>query len=807
MKQAGHGLESFLALRAGPGRAASSEDLPAELSAALDQALADLYRAAGEPALTVVAVGGYGRAELCLGSDVDLLLLHDGDPGPVDRILYPLWDAHLKVGQAVRTVGETLSACSDQVATLCTVLTARTVVGDPGRLGRLEHELARYLRREGGRLRVVLAEEERAGREREPFQWQAPDLKSSRGGLRTLQRMEWDRRRARLVGETPPPPTRAEVEGRRLLLAVRNALHAVRGRPDDLLAVELRPAVAAWMDRDPHRLATEVLGALRAIDAAADRWWAGVRSPATDPVAAAGRRVMGAIRGRWEKVSGERPSPALAAAGRVLARGGPEWEGPVGPGLTPRWNSADRAQFLRLLAAGRRGWDAYLRLDTVDWVAHTVPELAHLRAAPQAEPFHTHPVDAHLWRTVDEVIGIAHPDGGEPWCAELAEQAGSLDEVLMAALFHDAGKGLGRDHSQAGAELATGFLHRAGFGTATAELVGKAVLHHLLLPRVATRRDLDDPAVIAEVAELVGDLHTLRVLTLLSVADARATGPGSWNSWRSSLLQKLTSRLTEAMSGSPRREGAEPLHRAARSRLLELVEGEVPVEETWAHLDSMPAGYLLRFGPEAVARHLRLASHPVDDRQVLFDVTHAAPISTLVMVARDRPGLLAALAGVLALHNVSVLEGRFATRADGLAIDTLRVEDALGSGMVGQGRWPAIRRDLEAVLAGNFPLRERLAAKAATYQRTGGDEEMVVAIRREGARRVLEVRAADRMGLLSDLASALAGLTLDVQLAKVDTRQDRVLDVFYLGESDVADETIIDAVTGAVAWRAGKDHP
>ena len=769
-----------------------------ELSAAMDACLQGL---ASSDEITVVAVGGYGRQDLSLHSDIDLLLLHDGDTAPstVRTLLYPLWDAGLKVGHALRTVKDTQVKAREDFTVLCSQLTARLITGPPARFHEFEDGLARLLKTDRIRMSSLLATEELAVRASEPFLVQDANLKEGRGGLRSLHRLQWDRRRARLGGEEPVEDV-AEESARRSLLAVRAALHAVQGRAHDRYAMELRMAVGTWLGRDPMEVATEICQAMRTVDSIASLRWGRMRGVDQDPVAAAGRQVIRFVRDRWQKGSGASPtapalrlahSAALAGHGRLSP-----WEFDLAAASEPPvWSSGDRTTLVSLLASGRPGWDALMGLWEAGWLPQALPELSHLRGLAQAAPFHAHPVDAHLGRTISEVLAIA--DGAEPWCAELADEIGALDEVLLSALLHDAGKGLGEDHSKIGAVLAQALLARVGFGAATADLVAGTVRHHLLLAEAAFRRDIEDPHMIRSVAASVGDVHRLNMLTLVSVADARATGADSWSSWRGSLLRSLHRLVARELTG----EGS-GFHSDERRKLEVLVSPEFSQEQVESHLSGMPTAYLLRFGAESVADHLRLATPPPLAGEVRASVTHGAPVSTVVVAARDRPGLLATVAGVFALHNLGVLEARVATRADGLALDTFRVVDTAGSDMIGLTRWPAVREHLEEAVRGGLDLEARVSVKRAAYSRTEIKATPSASVTRNGDHLTIEVRATDRIGLLYDLATALHHLDLDIQLAKIDTRGANVVDVIEAvdrGErSAQRDETIRRHIEGAL---------
>ena len=322
--------------------------------------------------------------------------------------------------------------------------------------------------------------------------------------------------------------------------------------------------------------------------------------------------------------------------------------------------------------------------------------MAMVESLPQTAVFHSHPVDSHLWRTVDEVVYLT--SGGSEWCTTQADDLGSIDELLLAAWLHDIGKGRGGNHSEVGASLAEGILTRFGYNPRTVDVVRRAVALHLLLPSVATRQDLDDPEVIRSTASRIDDPELLSLLAVLSVADARATGPSVWSDWSGNLLRTLVSRVGEELQGTS--YGSE--NAALDSQLAD-------------HVAAMPPGYLRRFGAEMAGRHLNLATPPPSLMEVRVEVSGDPGIPTVVAVARDRPGFLAIVTGVFALHGLNVLEARIATRSDGVAIDTFRVEDSLGELRLEPADWEQIRTDLHQAIGGELDLAARLAAKAAAY--------------------------------------------------------------------------------------------
>jgi [protein-PII] uridylyltransferase len=772
------------------------------LSEAMDACLVRLAAPLEGEQFTVVAVGGYGRSELCLYSDIDLMLLHGGrvPQRAIESILYPLWDAGLKVGHAVRSSREAIAAASDSIATLTALLDARAVAGDEDLLHGLLDGLGARLRHGRMPFRGPLAAAERARRAAEPYQLLDADLKNGRGGLRSLQSVHWERRRQQLVDPgRSAQPSREELSARATLLAMRNAVHSAAGRAYERCAFELRPAAAAWLGLEPRQAGRRLYAALRDVDLRAARCWsldedAGSTTQGRRMLLVAGslprflsqrRRPGGAGQPAADTTASASP---LVIAARALDRGHgrlvltQKEEEVIRSGGVAGWEPAERAALLRLLSWGRSGWAAFKALESLGWVGRVLPEWRHVVAAPQDAPFHLHPVDVHLWRTVIELQAIAAADSDEPWCHEVALEMGSIDEALLAGLLHDIGKGWPGDHSETGAAATAALLRRAGFGPATTARVSAAVRQHLILANTAMRRDIDDPFVIASIADRAGDLQTLRMLYLVTVADARATGPSVWSPWKASLVRSLFARAARELE---RRSGL-ALHSEAEEELLDAMSAasEAVIDRSLIaeHLQAMPRGYAAAFPLPDLLRHLDAMTPPPAADQAVLDVRPAGPASNVVVVAEDRPGLLATVSGVLALHNISVLDGRFYTRADGIALDVFHVDDALGS-TIEEPRWTRVRRDLLQALRGELPLEELLREKAFAYRRStpsGAKVDVVVGSEPSEHSGVVEVHCGDRVGLLHQIARCLFDLGLDIRVAKVDTRGNEVVDTFYV---------------------------
>ena len=517
-----------------PGRRAAAFGADrARRAAESDRWLASLL--GDEAGVALVAVGGYGRRELLPGSDLDVLLLHAGRPDIsvlADRIWYPIWDSGTRLDHAVRTPREGREVARGDLRAALGLLHARHVAGDPGLTAELRlGVLADWRAASGVRLAELQAlHTERTQRSGELAFLLEPDLKEARGGLRDANAIHAVA--AAWVAPGPGPRVRAAHE---LILDTRHALHEVTGRRADRLVLQEQDEVARVLElADADALLGCLAGAGRTVAYALDqsfrqaqrsrggrpgtgRAWFGLPGAG---LPGAGRRGGGLAR---------RGSPPVGAHRRPLAEGLVEQDGEVvlarsadpatdpvlplraaaaaaqaGLALAPRalarlagcpplpvpWPAEARDALAALLGAGQAAIGVWEALDQEELITRLLPDWERVRNRPQRNPLHTFTVDRHLVETAARA-------------AALTRTVARPDLLLIAALLHDIGKGWPGDHRLTGEVLARDTAARLGLGAGEADLVARAVRHHLLLPQTATRRDLDDPVTVAQVAQAV----------------------------------------------------------------------------------------------------------------------------------------------------------------------------------------------------------------------------------------------------------------------------------------------------------------
>jgi [protein-PII] uridylyltransferase len=427
-----------------------------------------------------------------------------------------------------------------------------------------------------------------------------------------------------------------------------------------------------------------------------------------------------------------------------------------------------------MLETGEQGRLEFERLWEEGKLRDLLPEWETVQCLPQLATFHDHPVSSHLWRAVDEMNALIEEDGHYGRVARELD----MDPVLrLSAFLHDVGKGRGGDHATMGAGIAREFCERLGISETSSSLIEGAVRHHLLLAVTATRRDIDDPAVIDDTAETLGSLELLQAVYLLTVADSKATGSSMWNEWKATLLRTLFARCAARFGGE------RPLEmETSRDEVVALLgAGKEP--EVDAHVDGMPEDYLRSAAARDVVWHMELINSL--DGALNVGVRGEEPVATTVVVGPIRPRFRQQAAEVFAANGIDVLEARLLTRADGMVVDTFRVRDDRTGGPVTNEKWDSFEADLEAGLAGQLDTGSKVATRAAAYREAGGDKPVVKgSVDPASGDLVFTVKCADRIGRLAEILTVFGVCGLDIRLAQIDSRAGEVVDTFHVVGGD-----------------------
>lgn len=712
-------------------------------TAEIDSWLESVVAGAGEvQGVALAAVGGYGRGDLSLGSDLDLLLIHN-DSGHVaevaERIWYPIWDSGMKLGHAVRTIDEALELSASDLDTATSLLDIRLIGGDPRLVDELAARSRTQWRDNADKMLSLLSEgtKERHEDAGEVAFLLEPDLKLSRGGLRDVHAMHWvdmadddllqDSERQGLAG---PHDT---------LLSARVELHRSTGQRSNQLLLQDQDEVAAALGfSDADELMAEVALAARTVAWITDavlhrlhlrstrrRWRRKVRDLGHGiQIVDETLHLLDEAPVATDPVLPLRVAHIAAREDAFIERSVLDRMADESPHLPDPWPVEAREELVDLLLLGPDAIRTLEALDQVDLISRLIPEWAPNRSRPQRNAYHRFTVDRHLMEAAAEAAKIAH-------------RVERPDLLVLGGLFHDIGKGYPGDHSKVGIDLVRTIARRMGYPPADVDVLAVLVEHHLLLPDIAARRDLDDEDTIRFVAEEIDSVGTLELLGALTEADSIATSRSAWNAWKAELLSDLVRRTSLFLqSGGHVVESAFP----SPALLERLLSGEESVT---------------------------LEGHK------------------LTVMAEDRRGTFSRVAGALALHGVEILEAQLHTE-NGRALEVLRVAGGIGL----EERPQQVADDVSRALRGRVAIRARLIKRARTYryQRAASvriiDPEVIIDNEMSSSYTVLEVRGPDSIGVLYRVTRAIADLDLDIYSAKVQTLGDDVVDAFYVLDSD-----------------------
>jgi [protein-PII] uridylyltransferase len=736
--------------------------------------------------VALVAVGGYGRGELSPHSDIDLLFLAPSrrEPGKeqLKGFLYPLWDAGFQVGHSVGSPKSAIERAGTDLHAATTLLCARSITGDDSVFEELLDRRERWLNRNGKTLvRRIVEETMRRHRTAERAGWSlAPDLKEDVGGLRDVHVIRW------LDTCASGSAWISDVAGPSgILLATREALHAEAKRKSDRIRMDLQPVVAArlgFLGEDAaDRLMAEVHSAARSVEHAVTNAIQGVSTTVLGGPRRSGgvKTVADGVRVEDGVLTLETFTGDLALALRLLAAKASTGRPVDGRALrwlrdafdiqpVARWDAETKAAFLNLLRSPHASGALEL-LDHVSGWPVLLPEWGAIRGRAQHDPYHRYTVDGHSFLAVEEVGRVLEED---PDARTAAGEAGDLSPLYLSALLHDIGKGSGQDHSVAGETLARAAAARMGLSTTDIEDVAALVRWHLLLVDTATRRDLDDGAVIAHIAERVGDARRLRLLYLLSAADGRATGPEAWSDWKRALVLELYRKTLVALETGEIPARNDVSHRA---REIEAYEPSLAgrAEEVLA---ALPPSYLDSVSIPDMVDEIRLLTNPPAPGRINLRVDEGGEPghAVLTVCIPDRPGTLARTAGVLALNRIPVLRAQAYSTSTGLALERFVVRSD-------KEMLKAVADDLLAAYSGRLALEARLGRKVRDYLPQTPVRCAVEVLQDVSTHStVVEVRGPDALGLLYAIAAGLSDLDLDIHTAKIDTLGARVVDVFYV---------------------------
>ena len=782
------------------------------------------------PDAALIAVGGYGRGELFPQSDIDILVLTGAAPDTdtaqcLERFVTSLWDTGLQIGHSVRTLEECAALATEDLTVVTTMMESRYLSGERRLVTALEasiHPSRMWAPNDFIRGKLI---EQQARHDRYSNTEYAlePNIKSSPGGLRDLQVIEWIT--LRCFGESlsslDNPDFLSESErdqlrnGQEFLSQVRFALHTMTGRADDRLLFDHQKKLAAlWGMEDGDKLAVEQFMQTYY------RWMQTLSQLNDLLIEVFEHRLSDApesdlriidddfevsdsrIRARHDNVFRERPSNLLRLfvlvgndplvdriepnTQRLLRRDAPLIDEAF------RASDANRRLFLEVLGVPHNMTKQLRRMSRHGVLGRYLPAFGSIIGQMQFDLFHAYTVDAHTTEVIANTRRFMRADYTDrfPVSTRIARRLRDPKLLYIAALFHDIGKGRGGDHSELGAVDAEQFCRDHGLSTVDTELVVWLVKNHLLMSQIAQRRDISDPEEIQQFAGIVTNQERLDYLYTLTVADIAGTNPELWNAWRSSLMRHLYTETRRALSrGLENPLAREEVIRTTKQAATETLEYrgflEDELHELWATLGE---DYFLRERADDIAWHTEaIADHRHEEGAlVLAKQASESPISNATQIfvhTQDEPNTFARICAALETLDLSIHDARIYSDADGGTLDTFFVLKSDGSSLDTHPDTfleieSSIRRSLSEATLKTVSRHTPRTVKAFTIPTT-----ITFSEDQTGGLTTLEIVTADRPGLLARLGSVLSKHEVTIQGAKIQTLGERVEDIFFLTDA------------------------
>jgi [protein-PII] uridylyltransferase len=692
--------------------------------------------------VSLAAVGGYGRGELAPGSDLDLLILHNGSEKPkvisdfVNAFLYPLWDQGRAVDHAIRTRSETREIADEDIRVALGLLDLRHIAGDSELSNQVASDALENWQKSKEKFLPKLRKsiQDRENRSGELAFLLEPDLKEARGGLRDINAL----RAIELSGAVPVSLARV-AESEALLANVRDVLHGENQKARDQLLLTEQDRVALTMGYvDADALMLEVAKAARAVDYLMDLTWHRIDSNQgkswfrrkSNQSIDQGLIILNSevtVETGYEisndSAIGLRAASTAAQRGLPLSIDACVLISDNFAALPNPWPKPVLNDLVSLIGAGKSMIRVFEALDQDGLIERWIPEWSHVRFLPQRNVLHRHTVDRHMLETAVHA-------------AALTRTVTRPDLLLVAALFHDIGKGFpNKDHSEYGEELIKPLAMRLGFEEKDCDTIALLVREHLLLSAVATRRDLEDPATIAFVVERIKDPEALQLLHALSISDGEATGKTAWSDWKAGLVANLVAKCLAAMAGIK------------------------PVSEP----DLLPLGEIV----EDIS--IRFIGNQESTENIEIEI-----------VAKDQTGLLSAVAGLMTISRFNVRSAKTRTTND-IAVMRWIVE------LDANAQLPTAEKlteQLKKALSGELDLGRKIEERIANYRKYPGiptPAPLVFAANDLATNAtIIEVRMHDRPGILFNVTRAISRFGVDIKSAIVSTLGAEAFDTLYV---------------------------
>jgi len=782
----------------------------------------------------IIALGGYGREEQCIHSDIDLLFLFeknvpDKTEDLIQEIIYPLWDIGLDVGHATRSIKECVSLSGEDLEVLTSVLDARFICG----MSVLYSELMRQIRKKVIDSRpdkiikwVIESNVKRHDRFGDSAYLLEPNLKEGHGGLRDYHTMLWigrikynikQPRDLEYYGCLSHGEFQILEEALSFIWNVRNRLHYIAGKKCDQLYFEYQTELAGAFKLnkdDDQKQVEKFLGELHSqmellkqqhLTFLYEQGYS-IKSKQIKKIAI--QTKVNGLEVSRDTLNFVSPEAILDSPDLMIKifEESACLQVPLSPESKRllkefiyliddnfRNSSFALKSFERILFAPPTAIDVLNDMLSTGFLVQFIPEFKSIVNRIQFDEYHLYPVARHSLLTVQTIkkFGTSEDKTGDRLYGDLYKELSNKRLLLWAALLHDIGKGEPTGgHAKRGAELVEKILKERGFKKSDIETITFLINEHLLLIKTASRRDLNDEGTVITCARKIKDVERLIMLCLLTVSDSISTGSKAWNDWTSALLKNLFLNVLSILEKGELATGeaVETVNKKKEEVLLSESSLQ-PRQELEQLFEVMSPRYLLYTSAQDILEHIRLYKN-LGNADFVWKVTRTSDSNTraVAICAKDRPGLFSKIAGVFTLNSIDILDTQAYTWRNNIALDIFKVKPPLDQ-IFETEQWAKAEDNLKSALAGKLNLTEALKEKMSAYRsfkpRTSKrPNRVVVDNESSGFFTIIEVFAYDFPGLLFSITDALFRCGLDVWVSKIATKVDQVIDIFYVRDFD-----------------------
>lgn len=779
----------------------------------------------------IVGLGGYGRSEQCIHSDIDLLILFEDAVPPeaeelIQEYVYPLWDLGLDIGYATRSLRDCIRMARTDLEILTSLLDARFICGISSIYGQLSAQIhERIIERSPAKTIALLVERNQKRHESygDSTFLLEPNLKEGTGGLRDYHTMRWigrikydikEFRDLEYHGALSQSEYAAMNDALSYIWGVRNRLHYFAGRKCDQLYFEYQTRLAeeAGLKANNGQMPVErfmselhsrmgfikqqlmlLLYELGYVKPSKRSFFfrrhpdiPGLQLTRSGIDFKSSKRILKSpvLLIQIFEVSAQMRLPLTREAGRLIREFGYLIDDRF------RGDPAVKKSFEEILLAPPAPVNVLEQMLETGFLTHLIPEFGGIVDRIQFDAYHLFPVDRHSLRVVQMLKSFGEPsapDGDSGLFAQIYRGLKRKHLLLLTALLHDIGKAVpDTRHSLSGAKMAEKILARMGYGEAEVEIVRFLIEHHLLLVKTATRRDIHDEETAIRLARQVGKVNRLKMLYLLTVADSMATGPKAWNDWTGTLVRDFVLKVLRVLEkGELATTSA--VRQIEKKQAFVRQAAAVPGPEIDTVMAALSPRYLLYTDAEDIVSHIQLYRR-LGGGSFVWDIVPDEQSNTrqVVVCAKDHPGLFSKISGVLTINGINILNAQIFTWKNNIAMDIFTVTPPPDLIFEAE-KWQRAAEDLSAVLSGKLDLAEAIAAKAPRPKKDQvAHRPDRVEVDNDGSSyfTIIEVFSYDFPGLLFRITDALTRCGLDIWVAKIATKVDQVVDVFYVRDTE-----------------------